>query len=154
MTTILLAMDDSEASRHAASSAHRLFGADATYLAIYVADDPVATSSLTWGSVYGYPHGWTPDALEEMADASTAVVDRARDEAAEHAEDAGVHADPIGAVGDPPSAIARAARDHGVDAIVVGHHHRSWFASVFDPSIVDDVIDLADVPVVVVPDTE
>lgn len=152
MTTILLAMDDSETSRHAATSAHQLFGPDATYLAIYVADDPVATSSLTWGSVYGYPHGWTPDAIEELADASTAVVDRARNEAAEQAEESGVEAAPIGAVGDPPHAIARAAREHAVDAIVVGHHHRGWFASVFDPSIVDDVIDLADVPVVVVPD--
>lgn len=154
MTTILLALDDSEASRHAAASAHRLFGADATYLAIYVADDPVATSSLTWGSVYGYPHGWTPDAFEEIADASTAIIDRARSEAADQAEDAGVHADAIGAVGDPPDAIARAAREHHVDAIVVGHHHRGWFASIFDPSIVDDLIDLAHVPVVVVPDTD
>ncbi len=154
MTTILLALDDSETSKHAAASAHRLFGPGATYLAIYVADDPVATSALTWGSVYGYPHGWTPDALEDLADASTAVVDRARDEAAEQAEGAGVDADPIGAVGDPPAAIARAAREHDADAIVVGHHHKSWFASVFDPSIVDDVIDLADVPVVVVPDAD
>lgn len=151
MVTILLALDDTEASQRAAVATRRLFGDDVRFLAIYVAEQPAQTSSLIWGGVYGYSFSPTPGIIDELARSSTAVVEDAEREAAEHAREAGVEAESIGAVGDPADAIVRAAAEHGVDAIAVGHHQRSWLRSLFDPSVSDDVVDRATVPVIVVP---
>jgi nucleotide-binding universal stress UspA family protein len=151
MTRILLALDDTDASRTAAETAHALFGDDAEYLAVYVTGDPEATSSMTWGSVYGYPFAATPVLLDDMARSATDVVESARAEASRRAVDAGVEAHPVGEVGDPAHAISRAAHDHDVDLIVVGHAHRSWLRSLFDPSVTDALIDATDIPVMVVP---
>ena len=151
MTRILLALDDTEAARLAAETAHTLFGDAADYLAVYVSADPEATSSMTWGSVYGYPFGAAPVLLDDMARSAADVVDSARAEASRRAADAGVEAEALGEVGDPAHAISRAARDHAVDLIVVGHGHRSWLRSLFDPSVTDDLIDTTDIPVMVVP---
>jgi nucleotide-binding universal stress UspA family protein len=65
--------------------------------------------------------------------------------------DAGVEATPVGEVGDPAHAISRAAHEHAVDLIVVGHSHRSWLRSLVDPSVTDDLIDATSIPVMVVP---
>lgn len=151
MTRILLALDESEASLAAAEAAHRLFGDDAEYLAVYVTADPEATSSMTWGSVYGYPFAAPPVPLDQAARSATDVVETARSEAEQRATEAGVTATPLGEVGDPAHAISRAARDHHADLIVVGHSHRSWLRSLFDPSVTDDLIDATDTPVMVVP---
>ena len=151
MTTILLALDDSDESAVAAERAAALFGHDADYLAIYVAASPVQTSSLIWGGVYGYSFTPTPGVVDEMARHSTDVVAEAEAEASEHATEAGVTAEAIGAVGNPADAIARAAVEHGADLIVMGHHQRGFFRSLFDPSVSDDVIDQSTVPVLVVP---
>lgn len=151
MTRILLALDDTDAARAAAETAHRLFGDDAEYLAVYVAADPEATSSMTWGSVYGYPFAAPPVLLDDAARSATDVVETARATASRRADDAGVHAEALGAVGDPAHAIARAAQDHLVDLIVVGHDERGWLRSLFDPSVADDLISATATPVMVVP---
>jgi nucleotide-binding universal stress UspA family protein len=151
MTRILLALDDTDAARTAAETAHALFGDDAEYLAVYVTADPEATSSMTWGSVYGYPFGAPPVLLDDMARSAIDVVESARAEASRHAAEAGVDARAVGEVGDPAHAISRAAHAHDVDVIVVGHAHRSWLRSLFDPSVTDDLIDATDIPVMVVP---
>jgi nucleotide-binding universal stress UspA family protein len=49
------------------------------------------------------------------------------------------------------TAIINAARTHGADVIVVGSHHRNWFSKLFHGSTSDDVIDEANIPVLVVP---
>lgn len=151
MTTILLALDDTEASRYAAETAHAMFGDAADYLAVYVTADPEATSSMTWGSVYGYPFSAPPVLLDDMARSATEVVETARAEASRQAADAGIPAEALGEVGDPAHAISRAAREHAVDLIVVGHSQRGWLRSLFDPSVTDELIDATHVPVMVVP---
>lgn len=151
MTKILLALDDTDGARAAAETAHRLFGDSVEYLAVYVAADPEATSSMTWGSVYGYPFGAPPVLIDQLAMSASEVVDDARAEAERRASDAGVTAEPLGEVGDPAHAISRAAHEHGVDLIVVGHAHRSWLRSLVDPSVSDHLIDATDIPVMVVP---
>ena len=151
MTKILLALDDTEEARTAAETAHRLFGDSVEYLAVYVSADPEATSSMTWGSVYGYPFAAPPVLLDDIARSATEVVETARTEASRRAAEAGVEAEALGEVGDPAHAISRAAHDHGVDLIVVGHAARGWLRSLFDPSVTDDLIDSTDIPVMVVP---
>lgn len=146
-----MALDDTEASRAAAATAHSLFGDTAEYLAVYVAADPAATSSMTWGSVYGYPFAAPPTVLDEAARSATEVVEDARGFASRRATNAGVDAEPIGEVGDPVHAIARAAHDHHVDVIVVGHDERGWLRSLIDPSVADDLIGATATPVLVVP---
>lgn len=151
MTRVLLALDGTDASGHVADAARRLFGDGVEYLAIHVADDPVETSSLTWGAVYGYTFAPTSGYVERLASSATRAVDDAEREAARSASAAGIDADSIGAVGSPAAAVSRAAVEHGADVIVVGHHRRGWFASLLDPSVADDVTDQAKVPVLVVP---
>lgn len=151
MTRILLALDDTEAAGAAASTARSLFGDAAEYLAVYVAADPEATSSMTWGSVYGYPFAAPPVLLDGAARSATDVVETARTEASRRANDAGVDAEAIGEVGDPAHAIARAAQEHGVDLIVVGHDDRGWLRRLIDPSVADDLISTTSTPVMVVP---
>lgn len=146
---ILVAIDGSESAKRAALAAQQLFGPDAEYLAIHVADSPTDTSTLTLGTVYGYP--WAGGMLDRLAEESLTVVSRAGDDAEQYSEAAGIDAEPVGAVGDPAGAIVQAASDHHVDAIVVGHQHRNWFVSLFEPSVADRVVDLAHVPVVIVP---
>ena len=150
MTRILLALDDTDSSRAAAETAHRLFGDDAEYLAVYVAANPEATSSMTWGSVYGYPFTAPPVLLDRTARSATDVVESARGVASRRATDAGVDAEAIGEIGDPAHAIARAAEDHDVDVIVVGHDERGWLRSLLDPSVTYELISTTSTPVMVV----
>jgi len=151
MTKILLALDDTDGARAAAETAHALFGDGAEYVAVYVAADPEATSSMTWGSVYGYPFAAPPVLLDRAARSATDVVETAREEALRRATDAGVAAEAIGEVGDPAHAISHAAHEHAVDLIVVGHDERGWLRSLLDPSVADDLISSTAIPVMVVP---
>jgi nucleotide-binding universal stress UspA family protein len=50
----------------------------------------------------------------------------------------------------PSAVLLRVARDRGAQLIVLGHHHRRRLGAVL-PSVLRDVLALADVPVVVVP---
>lgn len=153
MTRILLALDETDAAQRAAEMAHRVFGDDAEYLAVYVAADPQATSAMAWGSVYGYPFTAPPVVLDDAARSATDVVETARTEARLRATDAGVEATALGEVGDPAHAISRAAVEHHVDVIVVGREQRGWLRSLFDPSVTDDLLDATSTPVMVVPTT-
>src|SRR5215211_6813743 len=61
MTRVLVAVDDSESSVHAAETAHRLFGDDAEYLAVNVTNIVDLASipwyGAGWGSPYAAPYG-------------------------------------------------------------------------------------------------
>lgn len=151
MKTVLIAVDLTEASQHAARVARHLFGSEATYLAINVGFDPMSPSGVAgmpvWGSVYGYPG---PIQLRDPDDPSPA--DHARERAAHVAAEAGVdEAIPIGSVGDAAHAILRVAAEHDVDVIVVGSHERGWLRSLVEHSVADEVVDAGTIPVLVVP---
>jgi nucleotide-binding universal stress UspA family protein len=47
--------------------------------------------------------------------------------------------------------LVNAARQHGVDVIVIGSHNRNWLSKLFHGSTSADVLDEADIPVFVVP---
>lgn len=152
MTTVLIALDDTDAAHAAAAAAHRIFGDDAEYLAINVAPVPNPAETYAWGSVFGYPY---PPVVPAVADESYAgdVRIAARAEAAELAEQAGIgDAQPLGDIGDPVDAIVHAAEGHGVDVIVVGSHDRGFLSRVFEPSVTNALIKRTAVPVLVVPD--
>jgi len=151
MTRVLVAVDDSEESRHAAEVARRLFGAGAEYLAINVGSDPSVTAASTgWGLGAAVPMAWGAVwTVDEDAFGGTGR-ETAREDARDVAEAAGLaEAQPIGQIGDPADAIVQAARQHAVDVIVVGSHDRSWLSRVFSPSVSSDVVKHSDIPVLV-----
>lgn len=166
MTNVLLAIDESERSQRAARTAQRCFGPDANYLAVYVDDErPMSDGALWgvgamgWGGVYAYPAlvGATRSDADSGPMAGRSVDDEmadARVQAAQLTEDAAVEARPIGEIGDPAEAILTAARSHHADVIVVGWHRKGWFAKWFDGSTADDLIGRAELPILLVPDTE
>ncbi|MGZ4679698.1 MAG: universal stress protein [Ilumatobacteraceae bacterium] len=165
MTQVLIAVDDSERSVHAARVAYNLFGDNATYTVVNVADQSTMMwggDSLMWG--VGYPVLMAPSGLVGVAPhltagavASATEADGAPIEAAmQVALDVATEADlpnpqVVGEVGDPAQAILEAARHHQSDVIVVGSQDRSWLTRLFVPSVTGSVVKDAEIPVLVVP---
>ena len=59
------------------------------------------------------------------------VLSQARDEV----EAAGLHAEFMWAAGEPGNAIVEAARDAGVDTVVLGEHHHGFLAGLFGSDV-------------------
>jgi nucleotide-binding universal stress UspA family protein len=142
MTKVLIALDHTEASTHAARTAVALFP-DATLLVVNVAQMPVPWVVEGYGAVYSLPPNWPPP-IEELraalaADCATAGV---------------TDAELIAESGDPAHRICQAADEHDVDLIVVGAHHKGVLRRLVDPSVSLEVVHEAHRPVLVVPALE
>jgi nucleotide-binding universal stress UspA family protein len=155
MTLVLLALDESEESIGAARQARRLFGADATYLAVYVSETPPGWTAIptAWGSVYPYPYAAPYPLVEEElagAESDRPVREDARDTAEQLAGEAGVSAAAaVGEVGDPAEAILSAADRHHADVIVVGATHKNWWRRLLEGSVSQDLVRRSHRPVLV-----
>jgi nucleotide-binding universal stress UspA family protein len=148
MTKVLIAVDETEASRHAAEVAAALFpGAEFLALCVAVAQIGWMPPGAAWGYVMPYtelpPRGTDLSALDDEAAA------RAAERAAEVAADID-SVETIGEVGDPTTSILRTADEHHVDVIVVGSHHKNWLARLVEGSVADTLTHHANVPVLVV----
>lgn len=160
MTHVLIAVDDSENSQRAAIAAHSLFGGDARYTLVCVAD-----VSPSWGAeamAYGavYPLALAPGTNPlpfVVGPRQTSIADDipSPSQAAEQtAADVGRESDLVGAnavgdVGDPAATIVETARRAGADVIVVGQTTRGWFSRLLTPSVASSVVRDAAVPVLV-----
>jgi nucleotide-binding universal stress UspA family protein len=142
MTKVLIALDHTEASTHAARVAATLFP-EATLLAVNVAQMPVPWVVEGYGAVYSLPPNWPPP-VEELRAALAADCAAAGVPAAEM----------IATSGDPAHRICEAADEHGVDLIVVGAHHKGMLRRLVDPSVSLEVVHEAGRPVLVVPELE
>ena len=161
MTRVLIAVDDSDTSLAAAQTAYRLFGDEADYTVINVAENtPVewGDESLRYGTVYplSIPGagvvGGVPFVIRSSAssDLDSDRVDVAEQTADDIAGEAGLlHAEPIGDTGDPAEAIIAAATAHKADVVVVGTHERSWFKRLVGSSVSNEVIRDSEIPVLV-----
>jgi nucleotide-binding universal stress UspA family protein len=161
MTHVLIAVDDNDTSVAAARTALRLFGEDADYTVLNVAENvPVkwGDDALEYGMVYplSVPGagviGGVPFVVRstDMNDRTTDRVEAAQQTADELARDAGItSAKAVGDTGDPADAIITAARSQGADVVVVGTHERGWFKRLFASSVSDAVIRDAEIPVLV-----
>ncbi len=153
--TVLIAVDHEPISDRVVRAAHRLFGENATYLAINVGPEPYRSSNPSpGGMIAGTPiavlPGWSGNATPTEVDIATAI-DRAEALAAAITEDAGLaSASPIGDVGDPSSAIIRAAHHHHADVVVIGADRRNWLSHLIDGSVEHDLLRDADFAVLVV----
>jgi nucleotide-binding universal stress UspA family protein len=149
MTKVLIAVDETDASRHAAEVAATLFpGSEFLALAVAVAQIAWMPPGAAWGYVMPYtelpPSGADLNTLDDEAAA------RAAERAAEVAGDIGA-VETMGEVGDPTTSILRTADEHHVDVIVVGSHHKNWLTRLIEGSVADSVAHHATVPVLVVP---
>jgi nucleotide-binding universal stress UspA family protein len=162
MTHVLIAVDDSETSVRAATTARRVFGDQARYTVLNVAtNSPViwGDDALAAGMVYpltlpgagvvgGIPFTVQTPGHPEWAD--TDRIDQAEQRADDVAREAGLsEARPVGDTGDPAEAILAAAHEYGADVIVVGTHDRHWFTRLFSRSVSDAIVRESDIPVLI-----
>lgn len=147
---VLIALDDSPVSEHAARVGVKLFQATgATFLVINVSAMPVPwVGDAGFGAVA--PLALDVRWLEQQTPAD--------DDAAEHdlmgrAATAGIPEPvPVVEIGDPVERICAAAAEHDVDVIVVGSHGKTALRRLFDPSVAEGVTRGTDLPVLVVSD--
>lgn len=149
MTRILIAVDGSDLDHVSVTTAHRLFGDDAQYLAVNVSDEPTprtAYVSVPYGFVYPYH-----EEVSTSPDSAGNPVHRAEDVARRAAEEAGLeNVEVIGEVGDAAEVIVAAAARNGCDVIVVGSHDRGWLSRLVHPSVSGEVVHTSTIPVLVV----
>jgi nucleotide-binding universal stress UspA family protein len=138
VTLVLLAVDDTPESAHAARAARALFGPAATYVAVTVADDTAFTPTY-------------PLVEDDLTDARAAAEDETRRSAHDVARDAGVAAASVGRLGDPVDAILETAEQQAADVIVVGSSDKSWWRRLVDGSVSHGIVAAADRPVLVIP---
>lgn len=148
MPRVLIAADESDVSVEAARVAHALFGDTAEYLLINVGIT-IDSTQFAWGeaAAIAMPMAIYPPSLAGDDDER---IDEASHHAADIASDAHIDAEAVGAVGDPADAILAAARQHAVDVIVVASHERSWFDRLLRPSVTQELLREARVPILVV----
>ena len=144
---MLIALDDSEQSTHAAKVARALFGEGAEYLAVSVAREPVAwvEPGVGWGGVYAWSEAYP------YPDENVSWQDIASDTAKEAADEAGLApTEVVGTVGDPVRAVLEAAEQHAVDVVVVGSHDKGWLDRLLTGSVSEGIVRHAHRPVLVV----
>lgn len=168
MTKILIAVDDTDHSIRAASTARALFGDDAEYFIISVLGSPAimwgGVEAMRWGVAYpaAVPVGAMTMPYPLVVGSGLAVpagepgglstIDQAERLAGDVAVAANLtSATPIGDTGDPTPAILEAADAHDVDVIVVGSSHAGWLSRMFSRPVPEGVLRQAHRPVLVVP---
>jgi nucleotide-binding universal stress UspA family protein len=139
---VLVALDESSASKHAARVASQLFGGpDTEFLALSVARVPTAWAD-PFGGVYALPQSFW-DNLPSEGMSEQEIIDVA--------DESGIaHAEPLLDVGGPVERIIAAADEHDVDVIVVGSHDKGFLRRLIDPSISEGVVHQSNRPVLVV----
>jgi nucleotide-binding universal stress UspA family protein len=142
MTTVLIAVDGTEESHRAARRAKELFGPDARYLVVSVAQavPPVMTAAPVETVLPPDPH--LVEAMTEQAEAD------AHEAAVEDMPT--VDPEVLVGEGDPVDVLCATAERRNVDVIVVGSHERSWFSRLLDPPVRDRLVRCAPCSVLVV----
>jgi nucleotide-binding universal stress UspA family protein len=144
---VLIAVDSSDVSEHAAAVARRLFGDAAEYVLVNVssasgpgephgaADEPPVGDPLVTAHV-GTPAAPGDDSRELLdVVAARAHLDEPRE---------------LAATGDVVETIVQTAAAEGADVIVAGAHDRSWFSRLFTRSTSRHLTAASDVPVLLV----
>ena len=150
MKRILVALDDTEASRRVAQFVNELFVGDG----FEIIGLNVSPASVPWippvgyGEVYAFPvapaGATSPDEVEEAESVAT-------EHATQTVEEAGLEADErYAAVGEVVGEICRAAVDQDADLIVVGSHDKGAFKRFLVGSVSTSLVHEAPRPVLVV----
>ncbi len=152
VTTVLIAVDDSDTAVEVARAAHRLFGDAANYLVMHVGGAPYV--GMTWGYAYPVraPAMLNPPTWAGAPDSDVPTGEALAEQQATDVANAASLPDAtaVGDVGDPATAILQAGHVHAVDVIIIGSHDRSWFSRLFTGSVERDLMHDADLPVLIV----
>jgi nucleotide-binding universal stress UspA family protein len=153
---ILVALDESDASRQAAEFVNDFFGG-AGYEVLGLNVSPAQVPWIMPGAGYGmvYPFAEAPFPEAPAGPVDPGEMAEARDEAAREALEtvsrAGLEgAVPLAAVGEVVREICRAAEEHHVDLIVVGSHDKGAFKRLLTGSVSTTLIHESPRPVLVV----
>jgi nucleotide-binding universal stress UspA family protein len=154
---VLVAVDSSDDAATIIDTAHDLFGKDAEYMVLSVADSPIVGvmsmgSPMDWGVAYPVvfplPAKWRGDSGEVVT--ATVVAEANAASAMDHAEP--IDAQVIGEVGrDTAAVILDVAAEHTADVIVVGSRDHGWVSKLISSSVSQDVLRNSPRPVLIVP---
>jgi nucleotide-binding universal stress UspA family protein len=162
MKHIVIAVDGTEASVHAARTAWELFGDGHHYVVVHVGEALPMANVIAVETTAGVPMppGWNagpvvlPVAQVESEEYEQDPIELATSIARRVGAEAGLaDAEAVGTVGDRAEAILEVAHERRADVVVVGAHEHGWFTRLFGGSVADDVRKHADVPVLIVPVT-
>lgn len=146
MKKILVAVDESEASRRAVDFVEAFFdGDDVSLTAVNVASAPVAWLPATpYGAIIPWPYSPDHDPMGE------AYVQKEASARAVASREAPTGADVEVVFGEEVAAISAAAEDVNADLIVVGSSNKGFLQRVFAGSVSEDLAREAPRPVLVV----
>jgi nucleotide-binding universal stress UspA family protein len=159
---VLIAGDDTDRSVEMARKVREMFGQDAEYFVLTVANESEAKVATDVRAAL------PPTVLGGLASAPAVVtgaittppdhdphpnpIDISEQRAGNLAASAGLAgAHALGDVGNPRTAIKNATRDHDVDVVVVRQEHRSWVNRLFTSSVADDMVKSNAKPVLLMP---
>ena len=152
VTTVMIAVEHSQASVDMVRTAHRLFGDAARYFVVNVEQGHYSKMRWAYVSPVTMPEVWYPPGWPGgTAEAAVTATERAQRCAAEVADEASLDdATALGVVGDPATAIIRAAHDHHADVVVIGSHAHGWLSHRSTGSVEREILRDADFAVLVV----
>jgi nucleotide-binding universal stress UspA family protein len=148
MRRILVAVDETDASRRAARFVEGFFDADdVSIVAVNVARVPVAwVPPMPYGTVYGWPFDRSEAGIYDEAVAHEQAEAEAI-AAAQAPQDATIEV----VFGEAVEAIERAADDENADLIVVGTNDKGFLQRLFGGSVAQRLARESTRPVLVVP---
>lgn len=145
---ILVAVDESAASRRAASFVDGFFrGDDVSITAVNVARSPVPwMAPVPFGAAFTWPYG--PDDGDAM---DAAIAEEEANATAVAAAQAPHDADIEVVFGETVEAIVKAAEDENADLVVVGSNDKGFLQRLLDGSVSQRLTRQSTRPVLVVP---
>lgn len=149
MRCVLLALDDTDASRRAADFTTRFFGGqDVAVTAVTVAPLPRhEMPTLPYAGVATWPH----DPAEAREDIDEALAEQ-QEKAAEMARSMAPEGAEVKVLfGDVVDAILRAVEEEQADLVVVGSRDMGFLEKLFTPSVSEELARDPSCPVLVVP---
>jgi nucleotide-binding universal stress UspA family protein len=149
MRHILVAVDESDASRRAASFVDQMFGDrdDVSIVALNVARVPVEwMPPAPYGGLYSWPFG-----VDDRSPFDAAMAREEAEGRAVAAAQAPPGADIEVVAGQTVEAIERAAEDENADLIVVGSNDKGFLQRLFGGSVSEELARHRTRPVLVVP---
>jgi nucleotide-binding universal stress UspA family protein len=146
---ILVAIDDSEATRDVARFVNEFFDrASGEIIAVNVAPSPVpwVPGEIGYGGMYAWPavSAYPPETVDETRDGAIAASEETIDEAGVAVDETLVE------FGDPATSILAAADERDVDLIVIGSHRKGFLKRLVSGSVSDQLVREAHRPVLVV----
>lgn len=140
---ILIAVDGTDESRAAATTAFEMFGSGHEYTIMSVAEiQPVVVSGYGIGSAYT-----STELIDRIDAAAQRTAERVADLA--DASAAGI-AEAVHDSGDPGVSICTTAEEIDADLVVIGSHEHGFWSRLLDPSVGRYVTEHAPCPVLVV----